>query len=495
MKGCKKMKIKSKEPLEIQIKREILNGMTFTDIEKCHSINRSKIVTVNSQITLEDVKNFKGNLTDCVSSDVKEKITTLLRNGKLPKWISQQSGYPVRIINEIAKEIYGETTATEKPVIENITPRLANKVKEPDTSVPVQVKTSKVKAESETEKKEMAEIFATDYKLGKTKKAIAEEYGVSPYIVSTYLKKYTNVSDEKISTKVIRHTTNTGGGDRTPKHNSLSRQQVEEVANLIMKGFGNTEIISMVNFSISSQMVCHIRCKNCYIEWTRDYNFPKAEVNRATFVGSKFTKETFDKTISMLMEGFSDREIASEIDVNPTLINNIRNHKSFKKMTKDMVFPEPNDKVFYAEVISNDTNEDTITVESENKPTVISTEHIEEPPVEKIIEKKSEPKPEEPIPTNNNETVTEEFDEDTYYSNIAKAVAADIRHIAAIVVSASGKTIISSARVEKGKRIDPVPIAMMKINSKLLKGAKIYVANGRTYMSAETIAEIGAILK
>lgn len=481
------MKIKSKEPLEIQIKREILNGMTFTDIEKCHSINRSKIVTVNSQITLEDVKNFKGNLTDCVSSDVKEKITTLLRNGKLPKWISQQSGYPVRIINEIAKEIYGEITATEKPVIENITPRLADKVEEvSNDSAPTQVNTSKVKTESDAERKEMAEIFAADYRLGKTEKEIAKEYGISQSTVNRYLHKYTDVFNSGTGArKKVRHTTNPGGRHHGYAHNFLNKAQIEEISNLIMKGFENSEIASMVNFDINPLTISRIRCKRSYTEWTSEYTFPRLHYDRDTFSGSKLDNESFNKIINMLMDCYSDKEIASEMGTSIVVINNIRNHKTFKKLTKDMIFPEPKDKPFYVDIKYHD---DT----AESKPVPIT-----EPPVEKIIENKSESKPTEPIPpNNNNETVTdEEFDEDTYYSNIAKAVAADIHHIAAIVVSASGKTIISSARVEKGKRIDPVPIAMMKINSKLLKGAKIYVANGRTYMSAETIAEIGAILK
>ena len=119
--------IKNSEPVEVQVKRAFLNGMTSTDTEKYLKITRDKLRVIIGQITPEDKKALTGKgLEDCVSKDAQNQIAELLRKGKTTKVISQQTRLPVRVINaiseaRIAKVFEDLKQVKEKPVYQELT--------------------------------------------------------------------------------------------------------------------------------------------------------------------------------------------------------------------------------------------------------------------------------------------------------------------------------------------------------------------------------------
>ena len=460
------MRLKSKEALENLVKREIINGMSFNDIQKLHSIKRSKLTIINSRITAEDVKNFKGEtFADCVPEDIKEKIIEFIKSEKTSKWISQQTGYPTKVIAAIGK-IYNTKA--------NIPSTSSNEISlpEPAEEEKVSPKTTPTKpytyAKNVAAKKEMGKNFYDEFKTGKSVADIAAENNMSVSTIRRYIQIYKDAEKVLAGTKVVKcHSTNNKNRKkREPTSRAqLTKEQVIEISEMIIRGFTNTEIASAMH--ANPVTISRIRCKKAYCTWTADYVFDKKDFAYPIFLHSEIKDvNMLNQIIDLLMAGHTDKYIADKFEFKPHVVACIRNHKSFCKFTEGMKFPDPIDEIYYSEINAYTKVKDETSVEQveEAVPVEETAPDIEEPVVEetaapvKGVEKVKEVKtePQEATPSNGS------FCSHTNYKAVAKTVAGDNYHIGVVVVV--DDTIISSARFAKDSRIDPVVIAIMKVN-------------------------------
>ena len=474
------MKFKTSEPLETQIKRQIINGMTYTAISQLHRIKKSKVITVNSEITSEDVKKLKGTpLVDCVPPDLKKIIIDMLANGKTTKSISQQTQYPTKIINAIAEHRIVEALAKERKPQPIITFNKIGEVADTritethnievnnDTEVPTK------KTKNNPDDDEIKELIVDEYRKGKTMKEISEEYGISMYYVSKYIHSFKEFDGKK-----LYHSCKEVTKKREPSTNpgALTKEQVLEISEYIIAGFTNSEICDMTG--VDTGKISHIRCKRTYRQWTEDYEFTKGERYVPMF-NSKMSKDTFYQIIDMLMQAYDNKEIARVTGYTEATINNIRTHKTYAALTKDKQFPAPTDKLYFTDVKPRTSNGESETDDID--PTVEeSADNSESIVIDNVNEDLPEP---------SSKNVAPSFNTDEYYYSIAKAVAGDQYHIGAIIVKDA--TIISSARVDVNSNIDPIVIAMLHTSTELLRGSNAYVYNGKTALSNETLREIG----
>ncbi len=481
---AKNVNFKNSEPMEVQIKRAILNGMTFTDCEKCFSQKRSFIIDINNRISIEDRKALTGKgLADCVSQETQHQIAELLRKGKTTKAISQQTRLPAKVINAISEARIANVfedlkQIKEKPVYaENDIPKV-------DINASGEVVTSESPENKRGRKvivtDEICELLFTEYESGKTMKMIANEYGISEGRVCYAITKWRKVNDIMNKRKLTYHSVNIG--HKVPKEHNyvLNKETVEYIAKLLVAGFSNQEISAETN--VDADTISRIRCKRSYKEYTEGYNFPKRKINAKTFNDNTMSKETFDMVISQIFERKSDKEISTSLALSVQTVNRIRNHMTFKKMTEGMEFPEPMDSLYRidndvsggfsrltpdasTEEINENAEEESVEI-SEMSGSMTRLTPDQEFAIEEEEEEAREEEEEEEI---------EEYDcigSKRYFMNIAKAFAAN----AAAAVLIKDGTLITYAVDEVIENAIMRVIAMATVEE--IKGSSLYLYGG-----------------
>lgn len=506
---AKNVNFKNSEPMEVQIKRAILNGMTFTDCEKCFSQKRSFIIDINNRISIEDRKALTGKgLADCVSQETQHQIAELLRKGKTTKAISQQTRLPAKVINAISEARIANVfedlkQIKEKPVYQELTEitnnismsAAENDIPEVDINASSEVVTSESPENKRGRKvivtDEICELLFTEYESGKTMKMIANEYGISEGRVCYAITKWRKVNDIMNKRKLTYHSVNIG--HKVPKEHNyvLNKETVEYIAKLLVAGFSNQEISAETN--VDADTISRIRCKRSYKEYTEGYNFPKRKINAKTFNDNTMSKETFDMVISQIFERKSDKEISTSLALSVQTVNRIRNHMTFKKMTEGMEFPEPMDSLYR---IDNDvsggfsrlTPDEAKALESiETCEPDASTEEINENAEEESVEisemsgsmtrltPDQELEAEETHEEEEFEEEEEEYDcigSKRYFMNITKAFAAN----AAAAVLIKDGTLITYAVDEVIENAIMRVIAMATVEE--IKGSSLYLYGG-----------------
>lgn len=428
---AKNTNFKNKEPLEVQAKRCLLNGMTMTDVEKYLSITRDKVRMINGQITQEDKKTLIGKgLQDCVPESMQQQIAELLKKGRTAKAISQVFNLPVRVINAVGEHRIErvleniKTSREEIPLVESIVPEIdIDATGAISRTIPTE-ENRDIKKPSKRGRPnrdindiiETGEIYFQENQNGKNYREIAKEFGVSKSSVERAVKTYKNKNNIVSARRYVTHhsTININKKSVDVYNNALSKETVIEISELLVKGFTNAEIEAKTG--VFSGTISRIRCKHVYAGWTKEYTFKRLRDVNSSFSSRSITRDQLDAVIKMLLEGNTDVDISKSLDINYQTINNIRNHKSYAKFTKDITFPKPNDSLYK---VGFEVNADITSSENTDNITKTTEKPIEEIPVEVEINTNEDTQ----VP--NAEVKPTEIGTHKYFASIAKAFAAD----------------------------------------------------------------------
>ena len=119
--------------------------------------------------------------------------------------------------------------------------------------------------------------------------------------------------------------------ERDPERKEL----VDTVIQMIMDGKTNKEIAKELN--IKRDFVNHIRVRDNYGWYTKDYEFPD-------IYKSRYTDQMFLDIANLLVKGYSNEKIASllpEYNLTRHTVNAVRRHRMGRELLKDWKFPEP----------------------------------------------------------------------------------------------------------------------------------------------------------
>lgn len=119
--------------------------------------------------------------------------------------------------------------------------------------------------------------------------------------------------------------------ERDPERKEL----VDTVIQMIMDGKTNKEIAKELN--IKRDFVNHIRVRDNYGWYTKDYEFPD-------IYKSRYTDQMFLDIANLLVKGYSNEKIASllpEYNLTRHTVNAVRRHRMGRELLKDWEFPEP----------------------------------------------------------------------------------------------------------------------------------------------------------
>ena len=166
-------------------------------------------------------------------------------------------------------------------------------------------------------------------KNGATISQIAKEFGISQTSVYRIVgSQYQNDSCNLVCNTAAR----------------ISDDDVLDIADLIMKGFTNTEISN--ELGVSTSTVSDIRCKKSHLDITRGMDFPKSKhpCGKGVFQTKSLTKIEVLEICKWIMAGYRDCEISRILKYNANTIGKIRRHESFVDLTHDMEFPKPHSR-------------------------------------------------------------------------------------------------------------------------------------------------------
>ena len=423
---------KNKEPLEVQAKRCLLNGMTMTDVEKYLSITRDKVRMINGQITPEDKKTFIGKgLYDCVPESMQQQIAELLKKGRTAKAISQVFNLPVRVINAVGEHriervLENIKTSEEIPLVESITSNVNDSiVPEIDISdngsiiESTVVEPPKRRGRKSTVDMEMCELLYNEHISGKTYAALAKEYGMSASNIGHYISRYRNANN----IQTVRYVTSGQQKRKNPSSSkaSLTDDMVIKIAKMIMSGESNSDI--SLETGVACYKIADIRAKKTYKHITKDYNFPIRDTNYDYFSGRGLTREEFDKIIELIMARKNNKTISKEVGVATHTIRDIRLKNTFRRFTKNLTFPEQEAVSFDIKRKKRSKNKKQMHADVNESHDPIMTTIAIDNDIESQTAFEVQP---ELMPTETNEVQPViEIGTHKYFANIAKAFAAD----------------------------------------------------------------------
>ena len=113
------------------------------------------------------------------------------------------------------------------------------------------------------------------------------------------------------------------------------KELVDTIIQMIMEGKTNKEIAKELN--IKRDFVNHIRVRDNYGWYTKDYEFPD-------IYKSRYTDQMFLDIANLLVKGYSNEKIVSllpEYNLTRHTINAVRRHRMGRELLKDWKFPEP----------------------------------------------------------------------------------------------------------------------------------------------------------
>ena len=125
-------------------------------------------------------------------------------------------------------------------------------------------------------------------------------------------------------------------------YSKLTEQQVKNIINDLIDGkLSNTEISK--KYDVNKSVVSSIKSGHSWKYLTKDICFPSTKGRRNGL--NKLTDENIVDVIECINNGFSDTEIGNKFGVNRKTISDIRNHKTWTKYTKDLVFQKSNGRL------------------------------------------------------------------------------------------------------------------------------------------------------
>lgn len=464
---AKNTNFKNNEPLEVRVKRCLLNGMTMTDVEKYLKISRNKVRLIYGQVTQEDKKTLIGSgLQDCVPKSSQQLIENLLKTGKTSKSISQLFNLPVRVINAIGEShiervLENIETKEEVPLVESVVYTAAEPPKRPGRKSNVDM--------------EMCELLYNEHMSGKTYTVLSKEYGMTASMLGYYINRYRNANN----LQNIRHANSGKDVCRTTSHSnaSLTDDMVVKIAKMIMDGESNIDI--SLETGVETYKIADIKAKKTYKYITKDYDFPVRDMNFDYFSDRHgLTREKFDKIIELIMAGKSNKAISEEISVSDYIIRNIRSKNTFKRFTKNLVFPDQVSMSFNKRK-SNESITKTTTIDSNIK----SQASFNAQNDTSVIND-----------TTNHELITEtkenhsviEIGTHKYFANIAKAFAAD--KFSAILVKNSNMIVYGVENSVKSALLRVISLA----TPVEISGCDVYIA-GADKIDEEIITAVKSL--
>lgn len=115
----------------------------------------------------------------------------------------------------------------------------------------------------------------------------------------------------------------------------LQNQELLNVIELIKEGKTNSEIANICKRDIGT--INNIRTKKSHKELTKDIEMPILRKN-------DLSENEINEVIKMLCDGCQNEHIAKVLNINPSTICSIRNHRSYTKYTENIVFPKCKNK-------------------------------------------------------------------------------------------------------------------------------------------------------
>jgi group I intron endonuclease len=201
------------------------------------------------------------------------------------------------------------------------------------------------------EKHEIVKIFENDPYASKFD--VAEKFDVSYSTIYGVLQEFdidnpkkicseeTKIKLKKINTgKVLSDDTKSKIGKASSELQVLkkySQEKINEVISLLLQGLDNVEIqkITGINYSV----INGVRNKNTWIEFTKDFEFPKIKAPDNGRGNSKLTDKQILEIVDLMREGLTNKEIMDKLNISFTMVNGIRNKKTFKYLTENIEIP------------------------------------------------------------------------------------------------------------------------------------------------------------
>lgn len=140
----------------------------------------------------------------------------------------------------------------------------------------------------------------------------------------------------KDSWKYLTHDIDFPEGIVMSKNNKqLNHQELLEIIQLILDGKTNLEIANMYQKNVGT--INDIRIKKTHKELTKYIDFP-------ILSKSDLSEYEIKQVIKMLLDGYQNDYISNLLNINTSTVCAIRNHRSYNKYTKNIVFPKGKNK-------------------------------------------------------------------------------------------------------------------------------------------------------